>query len=265
MIARLTAISAVASIAATMGLLAIPAQATPFPGPDGGGYRGVEIANNLRHIDTSGGTALNLDDDAVSGVISLPFTFDFYGSAFNAIRVSNNGFINFDLGAYNGCCQGLALPTHGFASHIGGLWVDLFNDPGTNSPFTGTLGSASDREFVIGWYDEHEYRDGPRNTFEIILHEMSDDIELQYGSLDITDSHRATAGIESPDGQSTLSLFESINSGSGLGGFSNRGFCFGTGDLTCGVASTSVPEPSSLALMGTFLAGIGWLRRRRHS
>ena len=41
------------------------------------------------------GTALNLNDDQMSGMKPLGFDFEFYGSTFDDVNISMNGFFTF--------------------------------------------------------------------------------------------------------------------------------------------------------------------------
>ena len=73
--------------------------------PDTFGYTADTTPTNLRDISMTG-SALNLEDDEVSGSISIPFNFDFYGDAVLEIFVSSNGFIYLANIGDDGCCLG---------------------------------------------------------------------------------------------------------------------------------------------------------------
>jgi hypothetical protein len=189
-------------------------RATPFPGPDDFGYGAVTVPSNLRDI-SSTGTFVPLSDDEVSTAIPLPFAFNFYGVAYNEIFISSNGFISFTPQS-NGCCSGQPLPApDGINNLIAGFWEDL-NNPQGNIRYQ-TLGAAPNRQFVIGFYNNPHYFAGPPVTFEIILHEGSDNIELQYGSAP-SDGGQHSVGIENLDGTIGLEIaFGNVS-------FSNEGF-----------------------------------------
>lgn len=188
------------------------ASATEFPGPDDFGYTAQSIPFNLRDVSTSG-TQVTLRDDQVSDAIPLGFTFNFYGRDYTEVFISSNGFLTFTPETNNGCCEGNPLPLPDDINNvIAGFWQDLNPSAGGNIRYETTPGPAGSREFVVGFYDVPHF-DGPPVTFEIILHEGSNRIELQYASAP-TDH---TTGIENAEGTIGLQI---------LVGFLNQGFLF---------------------------------------
>lgn len=228
------------------------AGATTFPGPDGGGYAGTSVANVLRDISTSG-TFVGLSDDTVSGAIPLGFSFDFYGNSYTQAYVSSNGFLTFDSVSWSGCCNGPELPNgmNNPDNLVAGLWTDLY--PG-NVRYE-TLGAPGSQTFVVGFYDVPHFSNGDANTFEMILHEGSNDIELQYGLLGI-DSHTASAGIENVGGLFGLELYYGQTSATGVGALQNQGFLLSTN-------SAAVPLPATLPLILTGFGALGLIGARR--
>ena len=230
------------------------AGATPFPGPDAAGYTGTTIANNLRDI-SSTGTYLGLSDDQVSGPISLGFSFTFYGNTYSQAYVSSNGFLTFNNSSANGCCTGQPLPSSGNPTNlIAGLWADL-NNPNGNIRYE-TVGAPGSQEFIVGFYDnQFFYNNGP-NTFEMILHEGSNNIELQYGSL-AQISYTVSSGIENSSGTAGLQIYRGYADFTEQRTLQNQGFL---------ITQTEVPEPSTLSLVGSaigILGLFGWRSKKK--
>ena len=239
--------------AAVVSVLALAgtANATPFPGPDAFGYQATTTGFNLRDISTSG-TFLPLSDDQVSGAIPIGFGFDFYGITYNQLYVSSNGFLTFTPNFNPGCCNGGAIPSSidNVNNIVAGYWTDL-NLPQGNIRYQ-TLGSTGSREFVTEFANVAHYNNGPRVTFEMILHEGSNNIELQYGAAPDDASHTETVGIENAAGTIGLEIAR------GNLNFNNQGFLISTEDTTA-----PVPEPASMTLFGTGVLGLIARRRRR--
>lgn len=149
-----------------------------------------------------GATSLSLNDDEVSSDISLPFTFNFYGSDKNSVRVSSNGFITFVTDGDEGCCQGQNIPDPATPNGlIAGYWYDLY-PPGAGTIKYETFGSGTSHVFVVEFSGVAECCDSvPRQTFQIMLYESTNIIEIH--STDVSNSYGATVtqGIESDFGQ----------------------------------------------------------------
>ncbi len=223
-----------------------PARAVPSPGPDAFGYSSTEIANSLRNISTTG-TFISLADDHVSGAIPLGFNFDFYGTTYSQAYVSSNGFLTFNSGSYNGCCSGPFLPYSSSdpSNLIAGFWNDL-NNPQGNIRYQ-TTGTAGSQQFIVGFYDVPNFYDGPKVTFEMILREGNNNIELQYGNAP-NDGSRVTIGITNNNSTDALTL---VNYDRSLDvGISNRGFLL------------THPVPGPLPLFGA-AAAFGYSRKLR--
>ena len=190
-------------------LLWIPAAeevwATPFPGPDAFGYAGATIPSTLRNISSSG-TFVPLSDDGTSSPLPIGFTFSFYGINYTTFRISSNGFITIGSSVESqGCCTGGAIPNGSSPNNlVSGWWEDL-NAPQGNIRFQ-TVGSAPNRELIVGFYDVPHFLGGVPVTFEIVLHEGSSDIEIQCSSC-LSDGGTHSIGIENGTGTIGLEVF----------------------------------------------------------
>lgn len=226
-------------IAAIWISTAVTAWAASFPGPDDFGHTAVAIPFNLRDISASG-TFVLLGDDDRSGAIALPFAFNFYGAPVNQVFIFSNGFIAFSI--QNSFADiGRPLPQMDDTNDlIAGFWEHL------NSPFPGniryeTLGASPNREFVVGFYNVgHHFLKPEVVTFEMILHESTNAIELQYGSTP-SDGGTHSVGIENAAGTDGLQIaFGDVS-------FNDQGFLISpnasiTKELTSGPVSNAVPD-----------------------
>jgi len=242
--------------------LAAPIGAT---GPDDFGYQGDDIAYNLRNIRSSG-KRLRLREDQVSRGIGIGFGFSFYGNTYSTAYISSNGFITFSRRQSHGCCAGARIPdAAGPNNLIAGWWEDLDPSEGRGRVRYQTLGEAGSREFVVGFYNVEHWPYGNPVSFEIILHEGSNDIEFQWAAAR-TDGSMHTVGIENADGSDGLLLLQSSRARL------RTGYCVGEGG--CGASepgtptdpgSSTLPEPGTVALLGLGLVGLVALRRRSHA
>lgn len=152
----------------------------------------------------------------------MGFNFSFYGTTYSQAYISSNGFLTFNPDSYDGCCDGPSLPNLSSdpSNLIAGFWNDLNPSSGGNIRYQ-TIGTAGSQQFIVGYYDVNHYRSGPPVTFEMILFEGSNNIELQYGSAP-NDGDPVTIGITNNGSTDALTL---VNASSNLDvGVSNRGF-----------------------------------------
>ena len=158
-------------------------------------YTTQQSKPNLEYINQSQGTATSLGDDSTTGQIQLGFDFTFYNQNFSSAFLSSNGLISFQ-NPINGCCNGYNLASSGNQYSIFALQTDLINIQ-TSNPYYKTLGEEGSRRFVVGWYDMPEfYNSAYRSTFEITLFEGSNNILLNYDSINLSYGRTYTSGIK---------------------------------------------------------------------
>ena len=127
---------------------------------------------------SSTGTDLALADDG-EATITIPFGFTLDGVTSTDLVVGNNGGVLFGVttGDVN---TGFSVPT---ASGFYPFNDDIDSDYG--SVYWETLGTAPNRRVVILWNDRPHYSNSPSGaTFELILHETTNEITFLYQDTD---------------------------------------------------------------------------------
>jgi hypothetical protein len=184
------------------------AQAVTFPGPDNYGYSGTAVSENLRTMSGNARPAIVTGCDDCIAPEAIGFTFEFYGQSYSTAQVSSNGFLSFDQFASQGCCSGRPIPADDDVNEaVVGFWTDLC--PGcAGQMLLETQGSAPDREFVVD-YNVVSYccsSEAPFVNFQLILHEGSNAVELQYGDMADDFGRFKSAGIENADGSDGIQV-----------------------------------------------------------
>ncbi len=155
---------------------------------------------------SGGASVVSLDDDEVSEEIDLPFTFTFYGIAYQSFFISSNGFITFSSAGEDGCCNGLILPLGAGGDEdgvplaiIAGYWTDLVPSM-PDTLFYEFQGSTPNRVAVIQFDQRPIIESNLLVTCQIVLYETSNLIEIHTYSAKSDFDHRVTQGIQNADG-----------------------------------------------------------------
>lgn len=153
--------------------------------------------------DVSATGTLNPACDDCGYVVPLGFTFDFFGSAITQIGMSSNGYLTTDADLGNS--GNVTIPNTGSPNNmIAALWGD-WNPTAGGGFYYQTLGTAPNRRFVALWKNVPYWGTTEQNTFEAILYETSNRIELRYGAVvprsgPPTWGGATTAGVENATG-----------------------------------------------------------------
>ena len=133
-------------------------------------------------------------DDVVSASIALPFSFPYYGTSYNNIVISTNGFISFDGAPGAGCCSGQVIPSATTPNNVVALaWYDLNAAAGTITYY------QSGSSFVVDFNGVGTFSVGGNVTGQIVLNA---DGTIQINSTNISTSGTTTQGVEDINGTS---------------------------------------------------------------
>lgn len=149
---------------------------------------------------------INLGDNQVSNNINIGFSFDYYGETFTRFKISSNGFITLGTSNFNsGCCAGQNMPNAADPDNvIAGYWNDL--NPGQAGTIeTYEAGSGANEVRVINFINVPHFGAGDSNTFQIVLYESSNIIQI-YGRSLSSNGTAHTQGIEDSDGDTALTV-----------------------------------------------------------
>jgi hypothetical protein len=233
---------------------------------------------------------LAANDDGSTGLVSTPFSLNYFGTTYTGLYVNNNGNVTFSG----------PLPTYtpfGLGPTTTPIIAPFFADVDTRNPASGltsygTGTYASRQAFgvtwpAVGYYGAHA---DLLNTFQLILTNRSDvaagdfDIYFNYNQIqwetgDASGGSHGVGGVSAAAGYSNGSgtyhqIDGSLVNGAFLDGGPNA-LVSSTNDGVPGqflfevrngvVINPGVPEPSTWAMMLLGFAGVGFMAYRRKS
>jgi hypothetical protein len=122
------------------------------------------------------GTELSINDNGDEQddgvVVSLPFSFTYYGHAYSDMMVCSNGFVAFDddgFGEWD-------FRNHSFPTSIGpdAMIAPMWDDHLTaGAAGVWTYYDAAQSAFVVSWYNVDANGSGGPNTFQLVLYDPS--------------------------------------------------------------------------------------------
>ena len=175
-------------------------------GPDDFGYTFTD-SNTLGgpaygwiEISGTGTEVLSNSDDSWVEDIGLGFFFNYYGTDYSQLAISNNGLL-FSGGTTWQYVNTPITQTPGVHGFIAPFWDDIitYDSRGAGTIYYQTLGNAPNRMFVVEWYDNKHYSNSDSGvTFEAILYEGSNNILFQYKDVDFGNVYWAVGGDNPP-------------------------------------------------------------------
>jgi hypothetical protein len=145
------------------------------------------------------GTNTGLDGIDNFVLIELPFAFRFYGTEYNEIKVSTNGYLTFDDDAvdYSNDPIPFNIAPNDF---IAPFWDDLKTGDGSNYIYF----DEANMRLIVQYSNWEKYSGGGDLNFQVHLYETGE-IFFYYLSMD-ANLMSATVGIENPDASDGLEI-----------------------------------------------------------
>ncbi len=187
----------------------------------------------------------NHTDDSPETLISLPFTWSFYGTAYDQVQLGSNGNLSFGASGGSTAFGNSCLPTPTFAAAtMCPYWDDLRTDAVGSGIFTSITGAAPNRIFNIEWRATF-YTGAQGVNMEVRLYENQARFDFVYGTLNVGGSG-GTIGCQDAGGaRSTQFMCDTANNDAPVAGTV----------LSFGCASTSAPSCSLAVSPSTGASG----------
>ncbi|HEY9629714.1 MAG TPA: DUF4347 domain-containing protein [Coleofasciculaceae cyanobacterium] len=171
---------------------------------------GTRIYRATEQNAPAGQPKFNENDDGEVG-LTIPFSFNFYGTVVTDITVGING------GIILGTNSGSVSPNNAFLPVVNPqtqqkvpaifpYWTDLILGSNGNVYFQSFgAGGSGNRTFVLEWNNVADGDVGDGITFQVILHEGSNEIDFVYsdvslGNVAYDNGATASVGLSGPDG-----------------------------------------------------------------
>src|SRR6185503_15550579 len=142
------------SVLALVGsLLCLSTNAATQPGPDAFGYRAARTSayafTNITNNITAKRILVLADDQAET--VNIGFTFNFYGSNYTTVSITENGLVTFGGTNINPNNQDLTGPVNPDLPTIAVFWDDWETLNEQRPVFYDTIGPVGSRQFIVQW------------------------------------------------------------------------------------------------------------------
>ena len=167
-----------------------------------------DVAYQWNDISLTGATVI---DGNMWGGFTAPvpigFDFSFYGMVYDQINVGVRGITSFgNPGEYlpEPCYSSMFPGYDSWASDytaIAPYWDDLATSlANNNGVYSKTSGDVGERSMTIQWQDVERMDGAGKATFQMILHEGTNDIEFQYKDVTFENDPSASNGLKADVG-----------------------------------------------------------------
>lgn len=144
------------------------------------------------------GTVVPSSDDTTHGPFNIGFTFNFFGNNYTQFYIGSNGWIGFSPGQTTGYTAQF-IPNAGSPKNvIMASWEDLF--PGSSNIYYQTVGTAPNRRLIVSFFNCPHYSCRTTLfTFQFVLYESTNVIDINYLSKPLCSGNNSTAGLVNID------------------------------------------------------------------
>ena len=174
-------------------------------------YKTIGVTDAYNQFQAAASTSVIFDkgsNDVISGANTIPFQYNFNGTSYSSYKVTDNGYLTFDLTATTSMKTPKALPDSTAPKNaIFALWADM--ECIGNTQYTGersqvfsyTYGSSPNRVHVVQWYGMAKKGvapDGNNIIFVAVKLYEAGGFDIVYGGK--AGSISGVAGYQNADG-----------------------------------------------------------------
>lgn len=174
-------------------------------------YKTIGVTDAYNQFQATASTSIIFDkptNDVLSGANTIPFPFNFNGTTYSSYKVSDNGYLTFDLTATTAQNTPVALPNASAPKNaIFALWSDMECIANTqytserSQVFSYSYGSSPNRVHVVQWYGMAKKGvtpDGSNIIFMAVKLYEAGGFDIVYGGK--AGSISGVAGYQNADG-----------------------------------------------------------------
>ena len=159
------------------------------------------------------GTATNvaLNDDAMSAVKPIGFTFNFFGQNYTNFYICSNGYITFSSGQSVSAVYGSAIPSTGSPNNFIALaWNDLYPQGVASAVSYFNTGVSPNRKLVVTFNTRHYGGAAYPFVVQAILSEGSNEVEIHTTTISnasaFDEAATTTQGVENSGGTAGVAV-----------------------------------------------------------
>jgi hypothetical protein len=154
----------------------------------------VTFPNYPASVNYTTGTVVPSSDDVTHGPFPIGFSFTFFGNTYTQFYIGSNGWIGFSPGQTTGYTAAFIPNASSPINAILADWEDLL--PGSSNIRYVTSGVSPSRTLTVSFNAVPHYGCGSNlHTFQFVLYETSNIIDINYASKPLCGSNNATAGL----------------------------------------------------------------------